>query len=756
MITVDTETVGLSGPAVLIQWAVDDGPINLHSVWTTPVKDTMTLIESICNQEVLGFNLTFDWFQLQKLYTMLSLCEDKDHDPKYLEMAEIEPRARDVNVCLKPRGALDLFLHAKKGPYQSLMEREDIKVKKVPNAIAYELAKELEKRVVLPDIYFARRSDKNAPKWKVEDIEDEPNFKNVTLRFAPTSALKALCIDAMKLNPEDVLYFTDVELPPKAYPEEVGYAPFALALAPNALKTGDWKGTWPEKINEHVIHWGYNELARKYAAKDIELTRGLYNHFGCPDFNDNDSLLACSIGAIRWRGYRVDIDKIKNLKNRALGAIVGVPTAPSAVKIYLTQVMDEVEAAVLEDTSKITLESIANGKEWEIDCESCHGAGCTKCNDTGIDKHPAAKRARIVLDARMSQKEVELYDKLILAGRFHASFKIIGTLSGRMSGGDGLNPQGIKASDEVRSCFPLSWDGQVLSGGDFAGFEVVLADAVYADPDLRNDLKSGKKIHALFGMHVFKDMTYDEIVESAGKENDVYSKAKRAVFAMLYGGEGHTLKERLGVDLETAEAAYQAFINKYKKVGLERRKVFDMFCSMRQPSGIGTEVVWHEPSDYIESIFGFRRYFTLENKICKTLFELANDPPKDWLQIKLKVIRRDRVQTAGGATRSALFGAAFAIQAQNMRSGANHVIQSSGAGLTKELQTRLWNLQPVGITPWVIMPCNIHDELNCPVLPERVPDVIKTVNTFVEDYKAQVPLLKMEWKETMADWSGKH
>ena len=62
-----------------------------------------------------------------------------------------------------------------------------------------------------------------------------------------------------------------------------------------------------------------------------------------------------------------------------------------------------------------------------------------------------------ILDVKIAAKEVELYEKLLLAGKFHASFVVIGTLSSRMAGADGLNPQGIKHTKEVRQMFPLSW-----------------------------------------------------------------------------------------------------------------------------------------------------------------------------------------------------------------------------------------------------------------------------------------------------------
>lgn len=800
MIFLDTETVGFHGVCVLIQWAKNDGPINLHSIFATPVRETMELIEMIVNDPdgIVGFNLTFDWFHLSKIYNVLSMCSDWESDPDYFECAKNEPAARD-GVCLKPKSALDLFLFAKKGPYQSLMDRDDVRIKKVPRALAGSLAEQLETLVEIKDIYFARRKDKYAPKWKVYDIEDNPEFQDIVLKFEPSSALKALCVDALNLDPNDVLLFDNVSVTKAAYPEEVGWAPYALAIAPRALETGNWKGSWPEKIETHVIHWTHNVLARKYAEKDVWLTRELWRAWGKPPLGDDDSILACSAAAIRWRGYKIDEPKIRLLRTKALALAAEIPTAPEAVKKWVFSLVSEEERVVLDvdwdSTAKVTLEGIEEEdlekcktcvegriKEFEDDkgkiCHVCEGRGKIHSNT-----YEPGRRAGLVLTARRAIKEVELYDKLLQAGRFHASFKIIGALSGRMSGADGLNAQGIKATDEVRSCFILKWSDMVLTGGDFSGFEVVIADAVYADPDLHRDLtvpvecgvckgkaiinqkpckackgkgKYVKKIHGLFGQEVFTDLDYDQIVATSGTADDLYSKAKRAVFAMLYGGMETTLADRLGVSIDIAEAAYIAFTTKYKKVGLERKKVFDMFCSMRQPNGIGSAVEWHEPEDFVESIFHFRRYFTLENKICKALFTLAENPPKTWNDIKIKVTRRDRQQTVGGATRSALFASAFAIQAQNMRSAANHVIQSSGAQLTKKLQRQIWDLQPCGICMWYVMPFQCHDEIQVPCLPQMVPLIVETQKRFVIENVDKVPLLEMDWRTEMSSWAGKH
>jgi len=88
MIFLDTETCGLHGPTVLIQWAEDNGPINLHSVWTEPIKDTIELIEKFVASDICGFNLSFDWFHICQTYTTLIQFPDwnvypEDHINQY-------------------------------------------------------------------------------------------------------------------------------------------------------------------------------------------------------------------------------------------------------------------------------------------------------------------------------------------------------------------------------------------------------------------------------------------------------------------------------------------------------------------------------------------------------------------------------------------------------------------------------------------------------------------------------------------------
>ena len=762
LLYLDTETCGFHGLIVLIQYASGNGEIKLYDVWFHTFQETIELIEWITTQRVVGFNLAFDWFHICKLYTTWLEYIGRGGDPDalpvdsdYSHLAACEEAARRVNVCVKPRDALDLMLYARKGPYQSLMARDDIRIKRVPRIMAQRLREELENRIQLDGIYFNKRSDKEAPNWNIYDCktvdgDPDPDFQDVVLKFHPDGALKSLAKHLLKA--EDILTMGDVEVDKKYRPEEVGYAPFAMAIG----RPGRWKWSWPDVIKFHIDHWRYNQRARKYATDDIIYTRGLHQHdmFADAEIGDDDSVLACMVGAVRWRGFAVDLERVKKQRDDAVKRSTTAPTDHGACKRWLAEVMDAVEFTIIKQrgTGKVILEEIGGKLDEET------GVYLNQwTNEDGTD-HKASIRARAIFDSRRAQKEVELYDKLLLAGRFHASFVVIGTLSTRMAGSDGLNPQGIISSKFVRECFILSdGDDYQLDGGDFDSFEVCISAAVYKDEGLENDIKSGKKIHALLAQAIYPEQDYDSVMASKGSKSgkDYYTDGKRAVFGLNYGGDANTLVKRLGISKANAENAFQRFEARYPGVKRARQRIIDMFCSMRQPGGIGSRVEWHEPAEKIESLLGFPRYFNLENQICKALYDLGNHPPKPWTEVRIKVVRRDREQTAAGACRSALFGAAFALQGAAMRAAANHIIQSTGAGTTKRVERRIWDHQPVGVHCFVVVPMNVHDEIMTVTEKSRSDEVKLTVDKTVAEFKPIIPLIRMDYCQGLKSWASK-
>ncbi len=541
---------------------------------------------------------------------------------------------------------------------------------------------------------------------------------------------------------------------------------------------------WPGVIKAHISHWAFNQLARQYGQDDVLYTRALYHFFGKPEPGDDDSTLACCVGCVRWRGYKVNLDGIRELRELALQKIQKIPTSSAKSLQYITEGMDHLDKVSFGTlTGKTILQKMVQDDNWRCDCTADTGIAdkeCKICSGGGL--LPAAERANEVLTARFAKKEIELYDKILIAGRLHASFIVIGALSSRMSGADGLNTQGIKRTKNVRKCFEFAYPGFKLLGGDFDAFEVVLADAAY-DGALRADLttlypcyncqatgkdskgkvcedcngtkESPKKIHGLFAMEMF-DKTYEQVMATKGFTPDLYSLGKNGVFTLIYGGDWGTLVRKYGVLEENAKRAMTNFINKRPGLKKGQQQILDDFGSMKQPNGLGTRVVWSDPKEYVESLFGDRRYFTLENMISKSLFELANKPPQSWRDIKIKVVRRiDRgPQFVAGATASALYGAAFGIQGSVVRAATNHVIQSSGARTTKAVQRAIWDLQPTGVHKIMVLPCNIHDEVLCPTKPEYQEKVFSAVYDTIESFRPRVPLIKMEFK-AMKNWAEK-
>lgn len=794
---------------VLLQFAKDDGPVNLYDIWFQPIRQTLDLIEDFVTHTVVAFNLSFDWFQLCKLYTVFRLCPPDWIPIKHInQIALREDEAKD-GPCLKPAGALDLLLHSRKGPYQSLMDRKAIRIRRVPTVLAYALRDELEARVKIDHIYFAKAIAKDAPKWKVLDVKAKgggirSDVKDVVLTFHPAGGLKFLAEHALKLTPK--YHYADVE-PPKAwYPIEYGYAPTARAVSSPERNWEVWQRNkkkdvdelvghaWPACIERFIEHWGTHAPAREYASDDVVYLQKLDQHFGYPEPNDDDSVLAAMVGAIRWHGFEIDRGRLKKLLAEAQTTIDNAPINTNRsveIRDYLRPYLNDTEAIRLDgSTNKKSLKFYSDLTIGEEPiCTNCFGEGCTRCGGQGkvaAGPHPVAVKAKEVTDIKKAKKLKENCIKLLRAGRFHADFTIIGTRSSRMAGTGGLNAQGMQSGDDFRSCFLLAWLNMILCGGDFDSFEVTLAEAVYKDPALRKTLttwvdchkcsasgkaknkKTGelercdecesngritKKIHAAFAEQLFKGKTYEEIMAS----KEMYGTGKAAIFAMIYGGDWNTLVRNNNVEPELAQAAYDGFMKQYPGIEAAREITKLKFCSMRQPGGIGTQVFWHEPADFVESFLGFRRYFTLENEICRVLFDLAAKPPVGWRAVKIPVQRsvNGRVQTAGGAVSSAIYGAAFNIQSGNMRAAANHEIQSPGGQITKHVQRMIWDLQPAGVHEFVVAPINVHDEIMCVTKPDHVAPVRETVRRGVEMYRPQVPLIGMTWFEGMPDWSGK-
>jgi hypothetical protein len=149
---------------------------------------------------------------------------------------------------------------------------------------------------------------------------------------------------------------------------------------------------------------------------------------------------------------------------------------------------------------------------------------------------------------------------------------------------------------------------------------------------------------------------------------------------------------------------------------------------------------------------GHVRDFTREVALIHQMYHLIStyhDDSQDTL-----VRREDRgPQSLRGCVLSALIGGAMRVQARMQRQGTNFQPQSTGAMVNKECQVAIWQEQPVGVTPWRVVPLNVHDELMATIRIKL--DVSSRLYSVVERWKGRVPLIAIEWKQGVASWADK-
>lgn len=721
---IDSETAGFVGPSVIWQWADDDGPVNIHHVWRRPVRDTLLLFESFAEADVCGFNLGFDWYHVNKDYNVLRRFSDLSAPPTITEWRANELAGSREALCVKPRSALDLYLYALRGPLQVLLDRDDVRIRRVPKVLAELLCRELARLVQLDGIFF-----QYGKSWYVDE-EKDPDFPDIVLQFGATAALKPIVQYLFKIKTVD--FPVPDELMPKD-DKKTAWFPWHV------------RRDWLDKLPGLIEYWWSNSTALRYAREDVEHLQRLHHHWGRPQPGDDDSVLACSVASARWRGFALDREAAREVYASQLELARSCVRAPGPVRSTLLPLLSDVERLAVRNTRAETLEAIVH---WNVDGTR---TGLNADGSAIVGDHPAAKFAHAVATARTAEKRANLAGKLWRVGSFHPDFKILGAKSARMSGAGGLNAHGIDNWGPMRAVFPFAFPGEGFSGGDFDAFEPNIGCAVYGDPQLEADLRSGKKIHGLFGEMAY-ELDYSVVVANKAA-GSLYDRAKKGYLAFSYGAQEQKLAKVLDQEEEKIRAFFVRLGMRYPRMLKYRETRAMEFCSMRQPAGIGTRVVWHEPKDYVESLLGDRRYFTLENQICRALFGLAQDMPEAFHALgKFAVKRRDRTQTATGATQSALYAAAFGIQGSNMRAALNHEIQSTGARITKATQRRVWDIQPCGIHPWLVRTMQVHDEILV-VHANIAETVYDAVMQSIAFFRPKVPLLAITWRKQLNTWA---
>lgn len=739
MIFLDTETIGLTSPLILIQYSVDFGKPVLWPVWQMPVSKTIKLLEAFCKHTVIAWNLSFDWFQVNKWYNIFKEYQRRFPDleaPDVQLMWEAE-QSTPRNYCLKPKQALDLMVIARKGPYQHLMNFKPITIRGVPHILAEQLSQRIERNMhngKIPGIKV---------KWTISKNDRRPGLVDLKAQFKGSTSLKY--VHTVMTGRPHLHWgsFYDVK--------EYG-TPFK-----------PWGGYWQGEVRR-IQEKGFTPEQLDYAYEDIIMLHDVYraaekdkwlplSPIGDGYF-DIDSELTALVGAARWKGYNVDQEQCKKFWKDPDHSI---PTYWQRVKPYLEKHMTGFEKLALSVQGKEQAKGVT---EETAELLSTQKAVLHKIaewvDEDGVTEHPAASRAKAVLGERKANHTRLLLIYLDRAQGLFPDIKVGGTLTNRTAGGSNessgasklrgsINPTGIDKGP-IRSCFTIAWSSEVFSGGDFKAYEISIMDAVWKSDELHRELLLGKKMIALFGSRIF-EKPYDIVLASDKEgEGSMYDRAKKGFYARAYGGQVKKLSEVFRLDTEVTTRKLKDFDAAYKLDG--------HYIELANKLRLLENWHWGKPVEYIETILGFRRYFKVEQAFAKACYD-ALEMPDDWYLLPTLYRRKEKAQTACEVIRSALFGCILSTQAKIIRVAGNFEIQSPGGELNKWLQERLWRLQPVGVSAWVIRPMNVHDELVTAHDPNLNAAMKKVIDEFIIEHRKYVPLLAMDWKENLHDWSEK-
>lgn len=294
-----------------------------------------------------------------------------------------------------------------------------------------------------------------------------------------------------------------------------------------------------------------------------------------------------------------------------------------------------------------------------------------------------------------------------LTGRIHTSFtQLMGT--GRLSCGNSKegerspNLQQVPADEKYRRCF-IPENGNDFICTDYSGQEQIVFANLSMDPNLLEFYDKGlDDMHSYVAKMCFpaiipSDMDLPEVKKKFPEERQT---AKKAGFAINYGGNGYTIANNLNISKEQGEEIYKAYMEGFPGIS-------DYFAK------VSSEAV---QNGYILCDKVFRRKFFLYG--IEELKEKGNTirsfTKADWAQYRIekqknseKYINELKPLVSGYYKKLAGF----------TRDSYNYPCQSTGASMTKLACIKIWDYILENDLLFIVKLVNIvHDEttVECP------------------------------------------
>lgn len=746
----DTETVGLVGNTKLIQFSVDDGPVEmipLYRGWqenANTVSRLHRLFSMVDDPATLfiGFNASFDLFHLYRLRHQL---EGLSLRSPSRPVQPFRCRVLDLQVAAMQNSILAPFAF-QKGKARAISRVRRVPMQAVDRVVP--VVTETLKKVLPADFPLH---------VGIHKVSGAPHLRTLSWTLEARLSLKGL----MKAYGLPTIALEDVwPLPEKGAEKQWLPYPDTQVHDPVEVQCDE------VMRNPEANFWKYSEL-------DIWYLKVLYDRLNRPE-PDHNSECAHAVAYTRYYGFQVDhpvLDKTityyQERVNEIEEKLKGIDLNSPPQRLKALQALDPLIQSSAKRILKLAIDT----------------------------QRPCADLAATMLEYGPSRQRLLQCQKVAecATGRAHPDLRVMGTPTGRMAGTAGLNWQGIgqaewiddpveqtegedaewregeeeqeegeqmaevQAQDAVERKFKIGLRASILAPivGDFASFEVAIAAPVYGDQQLQADLDAGVDLHsmAVATAHpgaIKLGLTYDQI-RSAYKAHDPKitgwrKNMKGVVFGIFYGAQAMKVSETVGCSLHEAEEVLQRFYSRYPGIQAFRAQVEKRFCTADTAN-------WScgcidRMDDEISDLLGNKRRWTFERDVALVLWDLGQRGIKTGIGGTVVRVKEKGQQTVDNAVCSALLGSTIAIQAAVSRQAGNHPIQSTGANLCKMLMAENWKRNRVPVL-------NIHDELLMPAHPRlSAPSFRSLVDEFTQTYRKAVPSLRFDWAET-SRWSDK-
>ena len=206
------------------------------------------------------------------------------------------------------------------------------------------------------------------------------------------------------------------------------------------------------------------------------------------------------------------------------------------------------------------------------------------------------------------------------SGKIHSNFTQLMNTTRLSSGGDdnedieSVNIQNIPADDVTRACF-IPEDGDLLIDVDYTAQEDLVFTELSREEKLiefYNDTKNKRDGHSFVAKMCYPDILKDvPELEIADKYPKLRKNAKKAKFAIHYGGNGDTIAKNLGISKEEGYAIEKSYLESFPGI----KAYFDTVTDLMMKNGyiLINPILKHKRFIYNwEEINGIKKEFTKE------------------------------------------------------------------------------------------------------------------------------------------------